>query len=131
MKNLLVGTDGSDGAGRAVDVAAKFARAAGAKLTIAMVGTPLSPLANEMEEILVAEELSRAERRARRTKGISIKTKILWGDPAQALIKAIRSEKVDAIVVGRRGRGRLAGVPLGSVSQKLISVAPCVVIITP
>jgi nucleotide-binding universal stress UspA family protein len=131
MKNLLVGTDGSDGAGRAIDVAAKFARAARAKLIIARVGTRLSPVANEIEETLLAEDLLRAEHRARRTKGISVKTKVLWGDPAQALIKTIRSEKVDAIVVGRRGRGQLVGVPLGSVSQKLVSIAPCVVIVAP
>jgi len=37
------------------------------------------------------------------------------GDAAEAIIEAAGREKADAIVVGRRGRGRLAGLLLGSV----------------
>jgi nucleotide-binding universal stress UspA family protein len=31
--------------------------------------------------------------------------------------------------MGRRGLGRLAGLLLGSVSQKVVSLAPCIVIV--
>jgi nucleotide-binding universal stress UspA family protein len=46
-----------------------------------------------------------------------------WGDPAETIIETARRENADAIVMGRRGRGRLAGLLLGSVSQKVASLA--------
>jgi hypothetical protein len=45
--------------------------------------------------------------------------------------KTAREIGAAAIFVGRRGRGRLSGVPVGSVSQKLASLAPCMVVIVP
>lgn len=53
-----------------------------------------------------------------------------WGDPAETILECAR-EAVDLVVLGRRGRGRLAGLLLGSVSQKLVSLAPCAVMVVP
>jgi nucleotide-binding universal stress UspA family protein len=47
------------------------------------------------------------------------------------LIDIAKDGPVDKIVVGRRGRGELAGLLLGSVSQKLVSLAPCAVVVAP
>ncbi len=81
--------------------------------------------------VLAQQALSEAEERARQTGLTSIRTKLLWGNPTQALIDAIQSEKADAIVVGRRGHGQVVGLLLGSVSQKLVSLAPSIVIVAP
>ncbi len=42
------------------------------------------------------------------------------GDIAHAILREARLGKYDAVVVGRRGLGRLASVWMGSVSQKLV-----------
>ena len=42
-----------------------------------------------------------------------------------------RRENADAIVVGKRGLGQLSGLLLGSVSQKVVSVAPVTVMVVP
>lgn len=49
----------------------------------------------------------------------------------QLIIEMAAREATDAIVVQRRGRRRLAGLRLGSLSQKLASLALCAVIIVP
>ena len=51
---------------------------------------------------------------------------------AEIIIDEIRRENIDVVVVGRReSTGQLSGLLLGSVSQKLASLAPCMVTIVP
>ena len=144
LKNFMVAVDGSDASNRAVDVASELAKNANGTLTIVSAATPLTSeqLAalrrldgeiSDTTDVLARQTLRDAEQRAAWT-GLplsSIKGVFRWEDPAQMIIECIMSEKVDAIVVGRRGQGRLAGLLLGSVSQKLATLSPCPVIVVP
>jgi len=58
-----------------------------------------------------------------------IHTELLEGDPASAILEVATVRKSDVIVMGSRGLGRLAGLLLGSTSQKVVSHAPCPVLI--
>lgn len=142
MRHIMIATDGSQGADRAVDVAADLAKNLGGELSILTVGGNLS--GDEMRQLARAERdlgdaldaisnqiLMQSKEQARRIGVPTIKVEVAWGDPAEAIIETARREQVDAIVVGRRGRGQLAGLLLGSVSQKVASLAPCIVIIVP
>jgi nucleotide-binding universal stress UspA family protein len=142
MRHIMVATDGSDGADRAIDVAAAVAKALGANLSVLTVGGNLS--SEEMRQLARAEGdlgdaleslsneiLRRAKDRAQRIGVPAVRLQVAWGDAAETIIEAARRERVDAIVIGRRGRGRLAGLLLGSVSQKVASLAPCIVIVVP
>ncbi len=142
MRRILAATDGSEGANRAGNVAAELARALGGTLLILTVGDNLSggeirQLARsegdlgEALELLANEILARARERAQRVGAPHIETHTAWGDAAEAIIEAARRNQADAIVIGRRGRGRLAGLLLGSVSQKVVTLAPCTVIVVP
>ena len=55
----------------------------------------------------------------------SVRTVLREGDPAAAIRDLAREEKPDIIVMGRRGLGDLAGLLLGSVSQKVLHLAEC------
>jgi len=58
-----------------------------------------------------------------------VHTEILEGSPAEAIIEVARTRKSDVIVMGARGLGRIAAAVLGSNSQKVVSHAPCPVLI--
>lgn len=75
--------------------------------------------------------LARASTLARAQGPVTIATMSAAGNPAESLIGLVNAKHADAIVIGRRGRGRLEGLLLGSVSQKLATLAPCTVIIVP
>jgi nucleotide-binding universal stress UspA family protein len=145
MTRILVATDGSEDANRAVDYAAHRAKQDNAELLIVNVmggyGLPekvFVALANEqhfwLKELLESESagtLAAARERAR-TAGVStILLESRTGEIAQTIIEIAQEMRADAIVVGKRGAGRVAGVLLGSVSQKLVVLSPLPLTIIP
>ncbi len=142
MKRILAATDGSDGAERAIELAADLCRSLDGTLLILTVtedpsASSLDALARserdlgEAIDLLVHQLLNHARTCARRAGATRIEAMSGWGDPTESIINFARQHHADAIVVGRRGRGRLSGLLLGSVSQKLVTLAPCPVIVVP
>lgn len=144
MRHILFAADGSSGANRACDVAVQIAKATGGKLSIITVGGNFSLSKHEVEQLGRAEGslgdaldaksdeiLLQAEHKARSAGVSDVQSEVGWGDPAEVIITAAQRLGADTIVIGRRGRGQLAGLILGSVSQKVVCHAPCIVILVP
>lgn len=142
MKKIMVATDGSASAGRAVDFASELAQAVHAELVIVTVAgdlaadqmRALSRSEGDVGSVLdrIAEELIELAATRALDKGVSsVRRHVLWDSPAKAIIFESEREAVDMIVVGRRGRGQLSGLILGSVSLKLVSHSCCPVIVVP
>lgn len=53
------------------------------------------------------------------------------GRPGEEICELAEKEEVDTILMGRRGRGRVGELLLGSVSQYVVHHAPCAVTILP
>lgn len=59
----------------------------------------------------------------------TIRTRVVVGHPAQAIVRAARCDAVDLLVVGSRGLTGVKAVALGSVSQAVAQLATCPVLI--
>lgn len=128
---------------RAVIFAAHLAAKLHIPLSLATVSNPVP--SSEWREFARMENMSRgdlieleaqdvlreARRRAVELHASIEKVHALVGDAAEELLSLIESHKPDMLVLGRRGRGRLTGLLLGSVSQKLASLSPVPVAIVP
>ena len=146
MQRILVGVDGSAASLKAVAFAADLASKYDAELVLMTVVPHLVRVLDpKIQEYLRLEHvrgpaselgLGTAEtvlddaRREAQAKGAKrISTEPAFGDPAVQIIGAAKDQHVDLAVVGSRGHGRLTGLLLGSVSQKVISHAPCPVVV--
>jgi nucleotide-binding universal stress UspA family protein len=58
-----------------------------------------------------------------------LKTEVLEGSAAEAILEVASTRKSDLIVMGSRGLGTLSGLLLGSQSQKVVQHANCPVLI--
>ena len=134
FKTIVVGTDGSDTAERAVNRAAELAALTGADLHLVSAYRP-APVRVGDGSVAEAADWSvggdyKADAALQRTiarlrgKGISIDEHAPKGDPADAIVAVAVRENADLIVLGSKrmhGKGRL----LGSVPNKVSHQAPC------
>jgi nucleotide-binding universal stress UspA family protein len=68
---------------------------------------------------------SEAEMRAAKHGLTRITTQITEGNAANEIVAMAKSEGVDMLFLGSRGLGEITGLLLGSVSHKVVSLAPC------
>lgn len=132
MKRILVAVDGSDLSHKAARMAADIAVRFGAKLSLAYViprlllppdvyGLTLAEVEREQRSFadkLVGEAMAKLG-----DAGVEVETTVLSGSPAESLAEAATAPDVDLVVVGSRGRGSVARVFLGSVSDRLVHIS--------
>jgi nucleotide-binding universal stress UspA family protein len=139
LRRMLVATDGSEAAEKAVGRAIQLARAFDKELHLLAVAQGVPDAARgamraayeqqrEMLARLVERDVKWAE-----SEGVEVVDgRVLEGNPADALLWDIEEVGYDFAVLGRRGGGLSSRFRLGSTTHKLISYAPCkIVVVTP
>ena len=134
---ILLAVDGSEHGQHAAKTAGDLARALKAKdLRIVVAFEPIPAYLGEpnLSQAIVARETQAKEilQNAQKVIGIvpaEINTEMIEGSIAEAIMDVAAVQKSDLIIMGSRGLGRLAGAVLGSNSQKVVSHAPCPVLI--
>ncbi len=136
-QHILLAADGSENALHAAKTAGNLARGMGSRiLRIVVAFEPVpSYLGEPNMQSAISARMSEADkvlRKAQKAVGEilgEVHTEVLEGPPAEAILEVAKTRHVDLIVMGSRGLGRLAGVLLGSQSQKVVQHATCPVLI--
>ena len=135
MRKMLVATDGSDAAMRALEFAARQAAAVpGTRLHVLYVRSPLRVYGEievyagkeHLRELATeeAEAILGAVRRHLAGKAPSIEVEQLEGEPGETIVRRATEIGCESIVMGTHGRGRLASAVMGSVAQRVVHLSP-------
>ena len=135
MKRMLVGVDGSQYGLEAVKAAAKLAAERGIKsvtlinvIPVAVSTLGPTPVAAPPEDI-EAWEVFQQPKAILKEAGIEARLLLREGDPAYEIVQAAQTEGYDLIVVGHRGLSPIKAFLLGSVSNRVVTHAPCSVLV--
>jgi nucleotide-binding universal stress UspA family protein len=133
MRRIIVGYDGSEPAGRALEEAARLAKLYGAGLTVLTSADDRLVREDGVVTMAADEGLARwiAEQGAARARGegvADVTPEISLESPAEALIHATRGG-CELLVVGHRGQGGLAELFLGSVAKTVVDRSECSVLV--
>lgn len=136
-KHILIATDGSELAGRAVNNGVTLAKSLGAKASIIVIeptfnafNVPESQVqqisdafAKHAEQIKkhATHVLDRAADTAKAAGVTCNKIQIESDQPYQAIIDAAKNNGCDMIVMASHGRGGVSAVLLGSVTNKVLT----------
>jgi len=132
-KSILVAFDGSPAAAHAFRVALELADQLGTSLVF-VAEIPIPAAEVEVSAILDSAktkyegDLRRLLANAK-SRGIELQTEFLAGHAAVQIIHQAVQSGADLIVMGHRGGSRIKEWLLGSVSKRVLSYAPCPVLI--
>ncbi len=139
FKKVIWATDGSESADRALPLAKAIAAESQARLVVVYSeeftmpgkgGGSLPVHANEAE-LQAKIQGQVAELSSEGLTATLESTRSMVGGAAHSIAEIAEREHADLIVIGTRGHTPLAGLLLGSVTQRLLHIAPCPVLAVP
>ena len=141
FRHILIATDGSEVAKRAVDQGIALAKALQATVTAVTVTEPISPTVGVMGmassaklfETQIADLASKVLSPialAAKAAGVACNTIHIAGQhPAEGIIEAAKQHGCDVIVMAPHGRRGLKRLLLGSQTQEVVTLSPIPVLV--
>ena len=131
MKHILIAYDGSDSARRAFDQAVDLAKRYAAQLTVLAVSRP-PEFGSEVEtEAVMENSLQHYRDLLEPLKALASEARfeVAVGHPAVKITTYAEANGIDLIVLGHRGETLFERWLIGSVAKKVMSYAPCSVLV--
>jgi nucleotide-binding universal stress UspA family protein len=138
LTKILVPIDGSENSKRAFEYALYLSKNLKGDITILHVADAPPSVYVQSQKVLdeLLEKYSKGREKVfneyqelAERENTEIKTKLIFGDPAKAIIEFSLKEQSDVIVIGTRGMGHLKEMIIGSVSNSIIHDAKCPVLL--
>ncbi|KJS03834.1 MAG: universal stress protein UspA [Peptococcaceae bacterium BRH_c4a] len=139
---ILVPLDGSARAKVAAEHALELAESMNAEVMFLHVIPALPPYVNKYSDRLggtyqqirdelqlSGESLLNKVREDHSNSGLTIDTKIIWGNPSMEICREAKEGRFDLVIMGSRGLGEIKGYLMGSVSNRVVRHASCPVLI--
>lgn len=132
--SILLATDGSHYSEVAAKRAIDFAKAYGERLKIvAVINTSdeFMTIAPKIQEEMVnaAQKLVQNTAQLAKDAGCEVETFVREGETAQNIAALAKEENVDAIIMGSHGRTGIRRLLMGSVTEGVINLSPCPVLV--
>ena len=140
-RKILVATDGSQHARKAIEMAAEIAAQQDAEVYLVHVipkaGIPEdlhrfidTEYAEEPAEVvypeLIGHRLMDEAVKELKAKGVkTVHKEVIQGDPAHEIVSFAEQNHIETIFIGSRGLGSLKGLLMGSVANKVCHTATC------
>jgi len=136
LKKILCPTDFSNPSFEAMNVATELAMHFSSYLIVIHVVAPIPVIATEYtssaafnvqeyQQLMEASSMKTLEEQIEKRipKGVSVRSMLSLGDPANQIVHTAEDEQVDLIVIATRGQTGLKRLVFGSVAEKVVRLA--------
>lgn len=136
VRSIVAAIDGSPHSAKVVAYATYLARQSQATVYLVHAYPPIpTVLGDEQFYRLAGAEVERGQKLlapyadAMRRSGVTVETEVLEGPAPRAILAVAEARHADLIVIGSRGLGAIRGLLLGSVSERVVRMATCPVLV--
>jgi nucleotide-binding universal stress UspA family protein len=135
-RKILIASDGSDGARKALSTAIELSKRLGAELNMVSV-EELPRFASSVDEIVEDKQdqnqrfarVIREARRAAEVEGIRLSARVVAGHAVPTIVELVEREGFDLLVIGFMGHSAIYNRLIGSTTDRLVELAPCPVLV--
>ena len=135
-RKILIASDGSDGARKALSTAIELSKRLGAELNMVSV-EELPRFASSVDEIVEDKQdqnqrfarVIREARCAAEVEGIRLSARVVAGHAVPTIVELVEREGFDLLVIGFMGHSAIYNRLIGSTTDRLVELAPCPVLV--